>query len=93
MTRFLIKPDLPFYLSGLAGKGICSHVAISAIYTPLSQLHIFCLNLRIFVAICDILCQSMRLCCNFCKFVAIYAFLSWCQRFCDLRVLGAKKKL
>ena len=66
-------------------------MAISAIYTPLSQLHTFGLNLRTFVAIYDVLSQSTHFCCNFCKFVAIYAFLSWCQRFCDLRVLGAKK--
>ena len=29
-------------------------MAISAIYTPLSQLHTFGLNLRTYVAICDI---------------------------------------
>ena len=35
--------------------------------------------------------QFTHFCCNFCKFVAIYALLSWCQIFCDLRILGAKK--
>ena len=85
MSRFQIKPGLPFYLFGLAGKGdmfSCGY---------LCNLHTFGLNLRTYVAIYDILSQSTHFCCNFCNFVTIYAFLSWCQRFCDLRVLGAKK--
>jgi len=67
MSRFQIKPGLPFYLLGLAGKGdmfSCGY---------LCNLHTFGLNLRTSVAIFASLSQFTHFC-RGARYSAIYAF-------------------
>ena len=92
MSRFLIKPDLPFYLSGLAGKGdmfssdyLCNLHTIVTIAHISSQFTHFCCDVWYFVSIYALMLQFLQVCRNLRTFVVVPENL----RFTHLR---AKKK-
>ena len=78
MSRFLIKPGLPFYLSGLAGKGdmfssdyLCNLHTIVTIAHISSQFTHFCCDLWYFVSIYALMLQFLQVCRNLRTFVVV----------------------
>ena len=91
MSRFLIKPGLPFYLSGLAGKGdmfscgyLCNLHTIVTIAHISSQFTHFCCDLWYFVSIYALMLQFLQVCRNLRTFVVVPENLRFTH-------LGAKK--